>query len=75
MKENGDKFPQDKKTEIENLIVELKKDLGSKDVESIKSKSEKLGTLVSEVVSEMYKNTQSTDTSGQPSDVEFEEVK
>lgn len=75
LKENGDKFPQDKKTEIENLIVDLKKDLGSKDVESIKSKSEKLGTLVSEVVSEMYKNTQSTDTSGQPSDVEFEEVK
>lgn len=75
LKENGDKFPQDKKTEIENLIVDLKKDLGSKDVESIKSKSEKLGNLVSEVVSEMYKNTQSTDTSGQPSDVEFEEVK
>lgn len=75
LKENGDKFPQDKKTEIENLIVDLKKDLGSKDVESIKSKSEKLGNLVSEVVSEMYKNTQSTDKSGQPSDVEFEEVK
>ena len=45
-------------------------------METIKLKMEKLGNLVQEVVTEMYKNTQSTnDTGSQPSDVEYEEVK
>ena len=74
--ENGDKFPQEKRTEIESIIADLKKEIAEKNMETIKLKMEKLGNLVQEVVTEMYKNTQSTnDTGSQPSDVEYEEVK
>lgn len=75
--ENGDKFSDEQKTNLINQISELKKNITEKNIPEIKSKTEKLGNYVSEVVSEMYKNSQSDQTNSEKgtSDVEFEEVK
>ena len=75
--ENGDKFSDEQKTNLVNQISELKKNITEKNIPEIKSKTEKLGNYVSEVVSEMYKNSQSDQTNNEKgtSDVEFEEVK
>ena len=74
----GDKFSEEKKTEINNLISDLKNNINVKDIQTVKSNMEKLGNIVQTVVSEMYKDSSQTTTETNNegfSDVEFEEVK
>ncbi len=53
-KDLGDKLKPDQAKRIDDAIAELRKALGGKDVQSIKSKSEALTTLLQEIGSQVY---------------------
>jgi molecular chaperone DnaK len=52
--ENGDKLPDDKKSELETALAELKTALGGTNLDSIKSAQEKVARVSSEAGSAMY---------------------
>ncbi|MEV6526259.1 molecular chaperone DnaK [Longispora sp. NPDC051575] len=52
--ENGDKIPEDKKTEINDALGELKGVLGGTDIDAIKAGTEKLSKVSQEAGSAMY---------------------
>ena len=68
--ENSDKIDEVKKKECEDLILELKKEISSKNIDSVKMNFEKLNSLVQEVSTELYKTSKET-----TDEVDFEEVK
>ena len=74
LSENGDKIIEDKKTKLTELITELKKNISSKDMDSVKKNVDLLGNIAQEIGSELYNNSQSSNDTNS-SDVEFEEVK
>jgi molecular chaperone DnaK len=52
--ENGDKLPEDKRTELQSALDELKKALEGADFEAIKSAQEKVSAVASEAGGAMY---------------------
>jgi molecular chaperone DnaK len=52
--ENGDKLPDDKRSELETALAQLKTALGGPDVEAIKSAQEKVSAVASEAGGAMY---------------------
>jgi molecular chaperone DnaK len=52
--ENGDKIPDDKKSEINEALTELRGVLGGSDIEAIKSAHEKLSKVSQEAGAAMY---------------------
>jgi molecular chaperone DnaK len=52
--ENGDKLPDDKKSELETALAELKTALGGTNLDSIKSAQEKVARVSSEAGGAMY---------------------
>ncbi len=56
--ENGDKIPDDKKTELGDALSELRSSLGGSDIESIKSAQEKVARLSQEVGGSLYEQAQ-----------------
>lgn len=54
LKENGDKIPQDKKSEIENALKELKEAHAAKNIASIDKAMEKLNTAFQAASADMY---------------------
>jgi molecular chaperone DnaK len=58
--ENGDKIPEDKKTEIGDALGELRAALGGSDIDTIKAAQEKLAKASQEAGAAMYANTQAS---------------
>jgi molecular chaperone DnaK len=58
LKENADKIPADRKSEVEDAITDVKKALAGSDVEAIKTSVEKLGTAAQQVGTAMYAQAQ-----------------
>lgn len=54
LKENGEKLPQDKKSEIENALKELKDAHAAKDIVAIDKSMEKLNTVFQAASADMY---------------------
>src|SRR6476646_9633591 len=52
--ENGDKLPEDKRSELQSAVDELKKTLEGADYEAIKAAQEKVGSIASEAGGAMY---------------------
>ncbi|HEV7205551.1 MAG TPA: molecular chaperone DnaK [Jatrophihabitans sp.] len=52
--ENGDKLPEDKRTELQTAVEELAKTLEGADYEAIKAAQEKVGSIASEAGGAMY---------------------
>jgi molecular chaperone DnaK len=52
--ENGDKLPEDKRTELQSAVDELKKALEGADYEAIKAAQEKVSSIASEAGGAMY---------------------
>lgn len=91
LKENGDKLPADKKSEIESALKELKDAHAAKNISAIDAASEKLNTVFQAASADMYSQgqagqqgasqNQSTSTDnknnqdGEVTDTDFEEVK
>ncbi len=64
LKEYGDKFPADKKSEIESALEELKAAHKSEDLNAIKSASDKLNSIFQAASQEMYNSQQQSQQSG-----------
>ena len=89
LKENGDKLPADKKSEIESALKELKDAHASRNIPAIDAATEKLNTVVQAASADMYSqqggaqqeqpqnqsNNSSNDQDGEVTDADFEEVK
>ena len=85
LKEFGEKLSDDKKTPIEEALVELKAAHESKDLAAIDTAMEKINTAWTAASEEMYKasqeegaaaeGNQADETTDDVTDVEFEEVK
>ena len=89
LKENGDKLPADKKTEIESALKELKDAHAARNIPAIDAASEKLNTVFQAASADMYSqqgapqqeqaqnqsNNSSNDQDGEVTDADFEEVK
>lgn len=89
LKENGDKLPADKKSEIESALKELKDAHASRNIPAIDAASEKLNTVFQAASADMYSqqggaqqeqpqnqsNNSSNDQDGEVTDADFEEVK
>ncbi|HEX6444680.1 MAG TPA: molecular chaperone DnaK [Streptosporangiales bacterium] len=58
LKENADKIPADRKSEVEDAITDVKKALAGSDVEAIKTSVEKLGAAAQQVGTAMYAQAQ-----------------
>ncbi len=56
--ENGDKIPDEKKTELGDALSELRSSLGGSDIESIKSAQEKVSRISQEVGGALYEQAQ-----------------
>jgi molecular chaperone DnaK len=56
--ENGDKIPEDKKTEMNDALTELRSALGGSDYNAIKSAQEKLARVSQEAGAAMYASAQ-----------------
>jgi molecular chaperone DnaK len=54
LSENGDKLPEDKRSELQSAVDELKKSLEGADIEAIKSAQEKVSKVASEAGGAMY---------------------
>ena len=52
--ENGDKLPEDKRTELQSAVEELKKSLEGNDFEAIKAAQEKVSSVATDAGSAMY---------------------
>jgi molecular chaperone DnaK len=85
LKEFGEKLSDDKKTPIEEALVELKAAHESKDLAAIDTAMEKINTAWTAASEEMYKASQEEGVAAEAdqaegatddvTDVEFEEVK
>ncbi|MBR5254767.1 MAG: molecular chaperone DnaK [Bacteroidales bacterium] len=89
LKENGDKLPADKKSEIESALKELKDAHASRNIPAIDAATEKLNTVFQAASADMYSqqggaqqeqpqnqsNNSSNDQDGEVTDADFEEVK
>ena len=88
LKENGDKLPADKKSEIESALKELKDAHAAKNIAAIDAASEKLNTVFQAASADMYSQQgganpnqgQQTENNnnnqdGEVTDTDFEEVK
>ncbi|MBO7224746.1 MAG: molecular chaperone DnaK [Bacteroidales bacterium] len=89
LKENGDKLPADKKSEIESALKELKDAHAAKNIPAIDAATEKLNTVFQAASADMYSqqggaqqeqpqnqsNNSSNDQDGEVTDADFEEVK
>jgi molecular chaperone DnaK len=64
--ENGDKIPDDKKTEINEALTELRGALGGSDLEAIKGAHEKLSKVSQEAGAAMYAQQQAAGDAGAP---------
>jgi molecular chaperone DnaK len=64
--ENGDKIPDDKKTEINEALTELRGVLGGSDLEAVKTAHEKLSRISQEVGGAMYAQAQADGEAGAP---------
>jgi molecular chaperone DnaK len=56
--ENGDKLPEDKKTELNEALVELRSALGGSDIAAIKAAQEKVARISQEAGGAMYAQQQ-----------------
>ncbi len=54
LRENGDKIPAEKKTELESKIADVRSALGAADVAAIRAAAEQLKTTLSSVGAGMY---------------------
>ncbi|MBA3367228.1 MAG: Hsp70 family protein, partial [Geodermatophilaceae bacterium] len=63
--ENGDKLPEDKRTELGEALSELKSTLGGSDAAAIKASSEKLSRLSQEAGAALYAEQQATGAAGE----------
>ena len=66
--ENGDKLPEDKKTELNEALVELRSALGGSDIAAIKAAQEKVSRISQEAGGAMYAQQQASAQSGQFTD-------
>jgi len=64
--DNGDKVPDDVKTEVQSAVDDVKKALEADDVDAIKRSVETLATVSQKMGSAMYANTQAGETAGAP---------
>ncbi len=63
--ENGDKLPEDKRTELGEALSELKSALGGSDSAAIKASSEKLSRLSQEAGAALYAEQQAAGAAGE----------
>ena len=90
LKENGDKLPADKKSEIEIALKELKDAHAAKNIPAIDAATEKLNTVFQAASADMYsqqggaqqeqpqnqgQSSQNNSQDGEVTDTDFEEVK
>ena len=90
LKENGDKLPADKKSEIETALKELKDAHAAKNIPAIDAASEKLNAVFQAASADMYsqqggaqqeqpqnqgQSSQNNSQDGEVTDTDFEEVK
>jgi molecular chaperone DnaK len=90
LKENGDKLPADKKSEIETALKELKDAHAAKNIPAIDAATEKLNTVFQAASADMYsqqggaqqeqpqnqgQSSQNNSQDGEVTDTDFEEVK
>ena len=90
LKENGDKLPADKKSEIESALKELKDAHAAKNIPAIDAASEKLNKVFQAASADMYsqqgapqqeqaqnqgQSSQNNSQDGEVTDTDFEEVK
>ncbi|MEE1253115.1 MAG: Hsp70 family protein, partial [Bacteroidales bacterium] len=89
LKENGDKLPADKKSEIESALKDLKDAHAARNISAIDAASEKLNAVFQAASADMYSqqggaqqeqpqnqsNNSSNDQDGEVTDADFEEVK
>lgn len=90
LKENGDKLPADKKSEIESALKELKDAHAAKNIPAIDAASEKLNAVFQAASADMYsqqgapqqeqpqnqgQSSQNNSQDGEVTDTDFEEVK
>jgi len=66
--ENGDKVPDDIKSEVEAAVKELKESLKGSDIEAIKTASEKTAQVSQKMGTAIYAQTQQQQQSGQQAD-------
>jgi molecular chaperone DnaK len=62
--ENGDKLPEDKRSEVETALAELKSVLGGSNVDAIRSAQEKLSRVSQEAGGAMYAQSQAAGAAG-----------
>ncbi|SFT89280.1 molecular chaperone DnaK [Lishizhenia tianjinensis] len=84
MKEYGDKLPEDKKSEIEGALAELKTAFEAKNMEALEPAMEKLNTIFQAASQDMYNagnaegaaqgGAQEANSEDEVTDVDFEEV-
>ncbi|MGI8721767.1 MAG: Hsp70 family protein, partial [Geodermatophilaceae bacterium] len=63
--ENGDKLPEDRRTELGEALSELKSALGGSDAAAIKASSEKLSRLSQEAGAALYAEQQAAGATGE----------
>jgi molecular chaperone DnaK len=66
--DNGDKVPDEVKTEVQTAVDDVKKALEADDVDAIKRSVETLATVSQKMGSAMYANTQAGEAAGAPGD-------
>ena len=62
--ENGDKLPEDKRTELNEALVDLRSALGGSDIAAIKAAQEKVSRISQEAGGAMYAQQQAAGTTG-----------
>jgi molecular chaperone DnaK len=62
--ENGDKLPEDKRSEVETALAELKSVLGGSNIDAIRSAQEKLSRVSQEAGGAMYAQSQAAGAAG-----------
>jgi molecular chaperone DnaK len=62
--ENGDKLPEDKRTELTDALGELRSALGGSDISAIKAAQEKVARISQEAGGAMYAQQQATASTG-----------
>jgi len=68
--DNGDKVPEEAKSNVEGPLVELKKALDGDDIDAIKSAAEKVATTSQALGAAMYANAQQNASAGESSSSE-----
>jgi molecular chaperone DnaK len=72
----SDKINEDEKNEIEGIIQTLSESHSKRDIESVKTQMDDLNSKFQSITQKIYENVNTEPTNdGEPSDVEFEEVK